>query len=273
MSSGAIVLKSLEEIECIRRSSLLVGKTLAAVAAELKPGVTTAYLDGIAEKFILDNQAKPSFKGYHGYKHTLCISVNEEIVHGIPGGRVIRDGDLVSIDCGVFLDGFHGDSAYTFPVGEVDSEKLRLLQVTKTALEKGIEQARAGNRVGDISSAIQEYAESFGYGVVRELVGHGIGRNLHEKPEVANYGKKGSGPVLKTGMTIAIEPMINMGGRQIRQMSDGWTVTTHDNKPAAHFEHTVAVKEDCADILSSFSLIELAIRSNVNLTEVTAVLE
>lgn len=273
MSSGAIVLKTPEEIECIRRSSLLVGKTLAAVAAELKPGVTTGQLDSLAESFILDNGARPSFKGYHGYRHSLCISVNEEIVHGIPGSRVIKDGDLVSIDCGVLLGGFHGDSAYTFPVGDVSEEKMQLLRVTMTSLEKGIGNVRAGNRVGDISSAIQEYAESFGYGVVRELVGHGIGRNLHEKPEVANYGKKGSGTVLKTGMTIAIEPMINMGSRQIRQLSDGWTVVTHDNKPAAHFEHTVAVLDDCADILSSFSSIELAVRSNSNIKEVITVLK
>ncbi len=262
MSTGTIVYKSREEIELIRKSSLLVGKTLAEVARHLRPGITTAEMDQIAEQFIRDHGATPSFKNYHGYKHSLCISVNEEIVHGIPGKRVIQDGDVVSVDCGAFLNGFHGDSAYTFPVGEVSDEVLQLLRVTKTALYRGIAKARAGNRVGDISAAVQEYAESYGYGVVRELVGHGIGKNLHEKPEVANYGKKGAGSLLKAGMTIAIEPMINMGTRQIRQMSDGWTITTQDKKPSAHFEHTIAITEVDPDILSSFSDIELAINEN-----------
>lgn len=273
MSSGTtIVYKSDEQIELIRKSSLLVGKTLAEVARHLKPGVTTAALDTIAEKFIRDHHAVPSFKDYHGYKHTLCISVNEEIVHGIPGKRVVQDGDVVSIDCGVFMNGYHGDSAYTFPVGNVSEEILKLLRVTKTSLYKGIAKARNGNRVGDISAAIQSYAESNGYGVVRELVGHGVGENLHEKPEVANYGKKGSGPLLKPGMTIAIEPMINMGMRQVRQLSDGWTVITADKKPSAHFEHTIAITEGEADILSSFSDIELAITENSYITEKIATL-
>lgn len=272
MSTGSIVYKSLEEIEFIRKSSLLVGKTLAEVARHIKPGITTLELDTIAEQFILSHGAVPSFKDYHGYKHTLCISVNEEVVHGIPGKRVITDGDVVSVDCGVFLNGYHGDSAYTFPVGNVSDEILRLLRTTKTSLYKGIAKARNGNRVGDISAAIQQYAENAGYGVVRELVGHGIGRQLHEKPEVANYGKKGSGPLLKPGMTIAIEPMINMGTRQIRQLSDGWTVTTWDKKPAAHFEHTIAITENEPDILSSFSDIELAIAENSYITEKIATL-
>lgn len=268
MSGGTIVLKTAEEVGYIRKSSLLVGKTLAAVASQLKPGITTAELDALAEKFIRDNGAVPSFKGYHGYKHTLCISVNEEIVHGIPGSRVIQDGDLVSVDCGVYMDGFHGDSAYTFPIGTVSEEKLQLLRVTKTSLYRGIAKARSGNRIGDISAAVQEYAERNGYGVVRELVGHGVGKQLHEKPEVANYGKKGSGPVLKAGMTLAIEPMINMGTRQIRQLNDGWTVITGDRKPSAHFEHTIAVTEDGeADVLSSFTDIELAIEKNSYITE------
>lgn len=267
MSGGTIVYKSGEEIECIRKSSLLVGKTLAEVARHLKPGITTLELDVIAEKFIRDHGAIPSFKGYSGYKHSLCISVNEEIVHGIPGSRVIKEGDVISIDCGAFMNGFHGDSAYTFPVGPVTEEVLTLLRVTKTALYKGISRAKAGNRVGDISAAVQEYAEAHSYGVVRELVGHGIGQRLHEKPEVANYGKRGSGPLLKKGMTLAIEPMINMGTRQIRQLSDGWTVITGDRKPAAHFEHTIAITDGEPDILSSYADIELAIAENSYITE------
>lgn len=272
MSGVAIVYKSAEEIAQLRMSSLLVGKTLAEVARHLKPGITTGELDAIAEKFIRNHGAAPSFKGYHGFKHTLCISVNEEIVHGIPGNRVIKDGDVVSIDCGVYMNGFHGDSAYTFPVGDVSEVTLQLLRVTKTALYKGIARAKAGNRVGDISAAIQEYAESNGYGVVRELVGHGVGRNLHERPEVPNYGKKGSGPVLKPGMTLAIEPMINMGTRQIKQLNDGWTVITHDKKPSAHFEHTIAIVEGDAEILSSFADIELAIAENTNIKESISIL-
>lgn len=272
MSGGTIVFKTPEEIEYIRKSSLLVGKTLAEVARHLKPGITTQEMDAIAEKFIRDHGAEPSFKGYHGYKHSLCISVNEEIVHGIPGSRVIKEGDVVSVDCGVFMNGFHGDSAYTFPVGEVSDEVLTLLRVTKTSLYKGISKAHSGNRIGDISAAVQEYAEAHGYGVVRELVGHGIGRKLHEKPEVANYGKRGSGPLIKKGMTIAIEPMINMGTRQIRQLNDGWTVITNDRKPAAHFEHTIAITDGEPDILSSYEDIELAIAQNSYITEKIATL-
>jgi len=267
MSGSTIVYKTAEEIEYIRNSSLLVGKTLAEVARNLKPGVSTSSLDAIAEKFIRDHGAVPSFKGYHGFKHTLCISVNEEIVHGMPGARLINDGDVVSIDCGVFMNGFHGDSAYTFPVGDVNEDVMRLLRVTKTSLMKGIEQAKIGNRIGDISAAIQTYAETNGYGVVRELVGHGIGRQLHEKPEVANYGKRGSGPQLKAGMTIAIEPMINMGTRSILQLKDGWTIITGDKKPAAHYEHTIAIKEGEAELLSTFSFIELAIEENSYIKE------
>lgn len=270
MGSGAIVLKSSEEIELVRKSSLLVGKTLAEVARNLRPGVSTAALDRIAEDFILANGGVPSFKGYHGYRHTLCISVNEEVVHGIPGERIIKDGDVVSVDCGVFMNGYHGDSAYTFPVGNVSEDIMQLLRVTRECLYKGIAKAKAGNRIGDMAAAIQEYAEVNGYGVVRELVGHGIGRNLHEKPEVPNYGKKGSGPVLKPGMTLAVEPMINRGTRQIKQLGDGWTVITQDRKPAAHFEHTIAITEGDADILSSFRLIEEAIRENEFLTMVVS---
>lgn len=268
MSTGVVVYKSAADVERMRVSSLLVGKTLAEVAGHIRPGITTAELDQIAEKFILDHGASPSFKGYNGYRHTLCISVNEEIVHGIPGSRVIRDGDVVSVDCGVLAGGFHGDSAYTFPVGEVDDEKLRLLDVTKTSLYLAIAKAKAGNRIGDVSAAVQEYTESHGYGVVRELVGHGVGRRLHEKPDVPNYGKKGTGMVLKAGMTIAIEPMINMGVRQVTQLNDGWTIITRDKKPSAHFEHTVSITEGEADILSSFSEIESAINKNKNITRI-----
>lgn len=272
MSGSTIVLKTEEEISYIRKSSLLVGKTLAEVARNLKPGISTDRLDAIAEAFIRDHGALPSFKGYHGYKHTLCISVNEEIVHGIPGARIIAEGDVVSIDCGVYMNGFHGDSAYTFPIGTVDAATIQLLQVTKTALYKGIAKAKSGNRVGDISAAVQEYSETHGYGVVRELVGHGVGRNLHERPEVPNYGKKGSGPVLRPGMTLAIEPMVNLGSRQIRQLKDGWTVITQDRKPSAHFEHTIAVTESEPEILSSFDEIELAIAENEYIKESISIL-
>ncbi len=268
MSSGTIALKTLDEIEILRKSSLLVGKTLAEVARHLKPGIKTSELDRIAEEFLRDHGATPSFKGYHGYKHTLCISVNEEIVHGIPGSREIKDGDVVSIDCGAYMNGFHGDSAYTFPIGEVNEEILKLLRVTKTSLYLGIAKAMPGARIGDVSAAVQDYAETNGYGVVRELVGHGVGRHLHEKPEVPNYGKKGSGPVLKSGMTLAIEPMVNMGTRHVKQLNDGWTVITNDHKPSAHFEHTIAVTAGAPDILSSFSEIELAISTNQNITEI-----
>jgi len=266
MSAGEIVYKTAEEAELIRVSSLLVGKTLAEVAGYIKPGISTAELDKIAETFIRDHGAEPSFKGYHGYKNSLCISINEEVVHGIPGSRIIQDADVVSVDCGVFMNGFHGDSAYTFPVGVVNETVLKLLRVTKTSLYKGIEKAKNGNRVGDISAAVQDYAESNGYGVVRELVGHGIGRRLHEKPEVPNYGKKGSGPMLKKGMTIAIEPMVNMGGRQIKQLKDGWTIITSDKLPAAHFEHTILITDSEAEVLSSYKEIEIAISKNNNIT-------
>lgn len=272
MSGSTIVLKTREEIEYIRNSSLLVGKTLAEVARNIRPGITTLEMDSIAEKFIRDHGAVPSFKGYSGYQHTLCISINEEIVHGIPGSRVVNEGDVVSVDCGVFMNGYHGDSAYTFPVGVVSEEILQLLRVTKTSLYKGIAKAKSGNRIGDISAAVQDFAEANGYGVVRELVGHGIGQKLHEKPEVANYGKKGHGPLLKPGMTIAIEPMINLGTRQIRQMKDGWTIITADRKPAAHFEHTIAITDGEPDILSTFEYIELAIAENSYITEKIATL-
>lgn len=251
-----VYIKTDEEIELIRESSLLVGKTLAEVARRIKPGVTTAALDKVAEEFIRDHHAVPAFKGYHGFPATLCISPNEQVVHGIPGNYEMKDGDIISVDCGVKKNGFFGDSAYTFTVGEVSPEVKQLLAVTRHSLYLGIEQAVEGRRVGDISSAVQTYCESFGYGIVRELVGHGVGKELHEAPEVPNYGRKGSGMKLIDGMVIAIEPMVNMGTREVKQWSDGWTITTKDRKPSAHFEHTVAVRKNKADILSSFDEIE-----------------
>lgn len=251
-----IQLKTDEEIEIQRQSSLLVGKTLAEVAKHIEPGIKTSYLDKIAEEFILDHGAVPGFKGYGGFPGTLCISVNDEVVHGIPGERELIDGDIVSIDCGTLMNGFYGDSAYTFAVGNVDAEILELLKRTKESLYLAIEQAVAGKRIGDIGYAVQKHVESFGYSVVRDLVGHGVGRNLHEKPEIPNYGKRGSGIKLKKGMCLAIEPMVNLGVKEVSQDNDGWTIRTADGKPSAHFEHDVAVRNEKADILSTFEYIE-----------------
>jgi len=251
-----IQLKTDEEIEVQRQSSLLVGKTLAEVAKLIKPGVKTGELDRVAEEFILSHGAVPGFKGYGGFPATLCISINDEVVHGIPGDRELKDGDIVSIDCGTLMNGFYGDSAYTFAVGNVDSEVLELLKRTKESLYLAIEQAVAGKRVGDIGNAVQKHVESFGYSVVRDLVGHGVGRNLHESPEIPNYGRRGSGIKLKQGMCLAIEPMVNMGVKEVKQDKDGWTIRTADTKPSAHFEHDVAVRNGKADILSTFDYIE-----------------
>ncbi len=251
-----IYTKSEKEIEYIKESSLLVGKTLAEVAKKIKPGVKTITLDRIAEEYIRDNCAIPGFKGYNGFPATLCISINEQVVHGIPGNRVLKDGDIVSIDCGTILNGFYGDSAYTFAVGEVNDEYLLLLERTKESLYRGIEMAVVSKRVGDIGNEIQNYVESFGYSVVRDLVGHGIGKNLHEKPEIPNYGKRGSGTKLKDGMTICIEPMINFGRKNVVQENDGWTIRTIDRLPSAHYEHVVLVRKDKPEILSSFKYIE-----------------
>ena len=251
-----IYLKTDEEIELLRESNLLVGQTLGELAKWVAPGVTTLQLDRIAEEFIRDHQALPGFLGYAGYPNTLCVSVNEQIVHGIPSDYVLKEGDIVSIDCGVVKNGFNGDSAYTFEVGEVPYEVKRLLKTTKESLYIGIEQAVEGKRVGDISNAIQTYCEHRGYSVVRELCGHGVGKKLHEEPEVPNYGRRGCGPLLKNGMVIAIEPMITAGSPRIGIMPDRWTVKTLDGKCAAHFEHTVAVHHGKADILSSFAGIE-----------------
>ena len=244
------------EIELLRKAALLVGKTLGEVGKHIRPGIRTIELDKIAEEFIRDHGAIPAFKGYEGFPGSLCISVNDAVVHGIPGNYELRDGDIVSIDCGTILDGYVGDSAYTFTVGEVSEEIKLFLQRSKESLYKGIEQAVSGNRIGDIGYAIQSYVEQFGYGVVRELVGHGVGRKLHEDPQVPNYGKRGTGTKLSEGIVIAIEPMITFGKRDIIQERDGWTIKTKDRKPAAHFEHDVAVRNGKAEILSSFEWIE-----------------
>ena len=254
-----IYLKTDEEIELLRESNLLVGQTLGELAKWVAPGVTTLQLDRIAEEFIRDHQAVPGFLGYAGYPNTLCVSVNEQIVHGIPSDYTLKEGDIVSIDCGVVKNGFNGDSAYTFEVGEVPYEVRRLPKTTKEALYLGIEQAVEGKRVGDISNAIQTYCEHKGYSVVRELCGHGVGKKLHEEPEVPNYGRRGCGPLLKNGMVIAIEPMINLGSRNIVVEKDRWTTRTKDRKPSAHFEHTIAIRENGADVLSSFRYVEEAL--------------
>ena len=258
----AIEYKSNEEVELVRISSLLVGKTLAEIAKAIKPGITTLQLDTIAEQYIRDNGGVPSFKGYNGFPATLCVSVNSVVVHGIPGETILKDGDIVSVDCGVYKNGYHGDSAYTFAIGNVKPEVLKLLKVTKECLYLGIEAAVTGKRLGDISYSIQEHAEKNRYSVVRELVGHGVGRKLHESPEVPNYGKRGSGPVLQDGLVIAIEPMINMGKKAIKTERDGWTIRTLDNQPSAHFEHTIALVQGKADILSSFKYIEEVLNTN-----------
>ena len=250
-----LYLKTDEEIGLLRESNLLVSRTLAELASLIKPGVTTLYLDSVAETFIRDNGGVPGFKGYGGFPSTLCTSVNDEIVHGIPSKYALREGDIVSVDCGVILNGWYGDSAYTFAVGEISDEVKRLLEFTKASLEEGVKEAIAGNRIGDISFAVQSKAESGGYSVVRELVGHGIGKKLHEPPEVANYGRRGSGAKMEKGLVICIEPMINMGKKETVQMRDGWTIRTADGKPSAHFEYAVAVDQREADVLTTFEFI------------------
>jgi methionyl aminopeptidase len=251
-----LYLKTDEEIGLLRESNLLVSKTLAEIASLIKPGVTTLYLDKIAETYIRDNGGIPGFKGYGGFPFTLCTSVNDEVVHGFPSDYVLKEGDIISVDCGVILNGWYGDSAYTFPVGEIDESVKRLLDFTRESLEDGVKEAVAGNRVGDISWAVQNKAESGGYSVVRELVGHGLGKRLHEPPEVPNYGKRGTGPKMEKGLVICIEPMINMGRKETVQMRDGWTVKTIDGKPSAHFEYAVAVDKGRADVLTTFKFIE-----------------
>jgi methionyl aminopeptidase len=254
--------KTGEEVEILRENATIVSKTLAEVAKYIKPGISTLWLDKIAEDYIRAQGAVPGFKGYNGFPGTLCISVNEEVVHGIPGERVLKNGDIVSIDCGSLKNGLYGDSAYTFTVGEVAPDVMNLLRRTKESLFLALKTAIAGKRTGDIGSAVQNYVESFGYGVVRELVGHGIGRKLHEKPDIPNYGKKGTGIKLQEGLTICIEPMINMGTKNITQSKDGWTIRTADKLPSAHFELTLVVRKEEPEVLSTFQYIEEVLGPN-----------
>lgn len=247
--------KSPEEIELLRQSALLVSKTLGMLAAEIRPGVSSLHLDGLAETFIRDHGGEPGFLGMYDFPNTLNMSPNAQVVHGIPTDEPLKEGDIISVDCGVLMNGYYGDHAYTFEVGEVSPETKKLLQVTKESLYIGIDQFRLGNRVGDVGYAIQEHCEKNGYGVVRELVGHGIGRELHEAPEMPNYGKRGRGKKFVEGLVVAIEPMINMGTRRIRQLKDGWTILTADGKPSAHFEHNVAIVNGKPELLSTFRYI------------------
>lgn len=244
------------DIQLIKESSLLVGKTLAEVAERIQPGIPISMLDKIAEDFIRDHQGVPSFKGYNGYPATLCISINDVVVHGIPHNQILTDGDIVSVDCGVYKNGFHGDYAYTFAVGEISEEKKLLIERTKQSLYLGIAEAKVGNRTGDIGFAVQKYVESFGYGVVRDLCGHGIGRRLHESPEIPNFGKSGKGDLLRKGMVFCIEPMINQGSFKVYMENDGWTIRTYDGMPSAHFEHQVALTENGTEVLSTYEYIE-----------------
>jgi len=250
-----VKIKSLEEIELMRESALIVSQTLGMLAKEIKPGVTTLYLDRLAESFIRDHMAVPGFLGLYDFPNTLCVSPNAEVVHGIPNDKPLEEGDILSVDCGALKNGFYGDHAYTFEVGQVDKATKKLLEVTKKSLYIGIEAFYHGNRVGDLGHAIQNYTESFGYGVVRELVGHGLGRTMHESPEIPNYGKRGKGKKFTNGMVIAIEPMINLGTKNIRHFSDGWTIKTADNQPSAHFEHNVALIDGKPQLLSTFDYI------------------
>lgn len=264
-----MIFKTAEEIELIRQSCLLVSKTLAYVATLLEPGALGDRIDAMAEEFIRDHNAIPGFKGLYGCPSTLLMSVNEEVVHGLPRGRVYKEGDIASIDCGVLMNGFYGDAAYTFIFQGASAEAIRLCDITNKSLYKGIEQAQVGKRVGDISYAIQHFTEKeHGYGVVRELVGHGVGRNLHEKPDVPNFGRRGQGPILKEGITIAVEPMITMGSRKVVQKKDGWTIRTEDGKPAAHYEHTIAITKEGPDILSDHTYLKEEIKKSVYLIDI-----
>jgi methionyl aminopeptidase len=261
-----MIYKSNDEVELMRQSALLVSKTLSEVAKLLKPGITTLSIDKMIGSFIRDHHGVPSFLHYRGYPFNSCISVNDVVVHGFPGVNELKEGDIVSIDIGIILNGWHGDHAYTFSIGDPGEEVIRLIKVTKESLYKGIEKAVAGNRIGDIAFAIQDHTErKHGYGVVRALVGHGLGRNMHEDPQVPNFGKRGSGPKLKEGLVLAIEPMINLGTKDVFTEEDGWTVRTNDGKPSVHFEHDVCVRKGKADILSDYSSIENAEKANPDL--------
>ncbi len=261
-----IIIKNDEQVELMRNSALLVSQTLAEIAKILKPGITTAFLDKTIGDYVRDHKAVPSFLNYNGYPYNSCISVNDVVVHGFPNNKELRSGDIVSIDVGVILYKWHGDHAYTFAIGEPDTDVQKLIKTTKESLYKGIEKAVEGNRIGDIAFAIQEHTErKNGYGVVRELVGHGLGQQLHEDPQVPNYGKRGSGAKLKTGMVLAIEPMINLGRKDVFTEKDGWTVRTKDGKASVHFEHDVCVKKGKADILSNYTPIEEAEQNNPEL--------
>ena len=256
--------KSEKEVELLRQSNLLVSRTLAEMAKIIEPGVTTFHLDAVAEKFILDNGAIPAFKGYGGFPATLCISVNDTVVHGFPSAYVLKEGDIVSVDCGCILNGYVGDSAFTFPVGEISEEAKKLLDYTRASLEEGIKMAVTGNRVGDIGYAVQKKAESGGFSVVREFVGHGLGRKMHESPEVPNYGRRGTGPLMRKGLVICIEPMINMGTKDVYILDDGWTVKTGDGKYSAHFEKAVAVNNEKADVLTTYDYIDEVLTEKYN---------
>lgn len=251
-----IVYKSENEIELIRQSADVLGRVHGLISCEIKEGISTSKLDKLAHDFIRDNQGVPSFLNYRGFPSTLCISVNETVVHGLPGKYEIRNGDIISVDCGVFMNGFHADSAYTYSVGNITTEKMNLLKATYASLYKGIDNAKQGLRIGDIAYSIQSYVENLGYSVVRELVGHGVGKNLHEEPEVPNYGKRGKGLKLIKGMVLAIEPMINVGKKDVYQEDDGWTINTGDGKPSAHFEHTVLITDKEPEILTTFKYIK-----------------
>ena len=264
MPMKTLNLKTSQEIECIRESALIVSKTLGMLAAELKPGISTLKLDGLAETFIRDHGAVPAFLGLYDFPNTLCVSPNTQVVHGIPNDTPLENGDIVSIDCGALKNEFYGDHAYTFAVGEIASETQKLLEVTKASLYRGIRDFKKNYRVGDVGYAIQNYCESFGYGVVRELVGHGLGRTMHEAPEMPNFGKRGRGKKFLEGMVVAIEPMINMGTHRIEHHQDGWTITTKDKRPSAHFEHNVALVNGKPELLSTFAYINEALGISTN---------